>query len=181
MDKKDFIFPGAILGFVIITALGLLLTHSDTPPLIPNDAAATTTTASTSAESATTSPQTVISSSHPATTPHAPSYYYPYGTVTLALNQPATFKDGSVSIRPIAVLEDSRCPADVQCIQAGTVKLSLKVNVGGVARTETIQIGQSITAGPDTITLHAVSPVRTTQGAPAPSAYRFTFIVSRVQ
>lgn len=175
MDKKDFIFPGVILGIVIIVGLGLLLTHGNPPPLIPTNSLATSTSGSASTTPDTTQATPSGSTSVPPT--HTPVSYYPYGTITLALNQPAEFKD-TVAIRPLAVIEDSRCPIGVQCIWAGTVKLSLKVNVNGVAKTETIQLGQSITAGSDTITLDSVSPSHPKSGTISPSSYRFTFIVT---
>lgn len=174
MDKKDFIFPGVILGIVIIVGLGLLLTHGSTPPLISNNAAATSTPdamATTTPDTGSTTPVTPVHSSP------APTAYYPYGTITLALDQPAVFKDG-LSIRPVTVTEDSRCPMGVQCIQAGTVKLSLRVNTGNGPKIETIQLGQSVTVGTDTITLDSVSPSHPKSNTILPSSYRFTFILS---
>lgn len=42
---------------------------------------------------------------------------------------------GDSVITPLAVVEDSRCPSDVMCIQAGTIRLSVKVESGSRAQT----------------------------------------------
>src|SRR4051812_8897243 len=60
-----------------------------------------------------TSTQPAAATTEPTTATH------PYGSVTLALGQKASFAD--VSITPLAIVGDSRCPQGVQCIQAGTV------------------------------------------------------------
>lgn len=181
MDTKDFIFPGVILGLVIIIGLGLLLTHGSSPTLIPIGSVATSTTTSTASttQTSSSSTSTPVSTGTKGTTTHTPTpnAYYPYGTLTLALNQAAVFKDG-MSMRPTAVLEDSRCPMGVFCIQAGTTKISLVVRSGDSARTETIQLGRSIIVGNDTITFDGVTPPRSHTGTIAPSDYRFTFTVT---
>lgn len=168
MDAKDFIFPGVILALVIVIALGLLLTHSDEPTLVPTNLASSTTVGT-----PTPSASSVTTSASNSTVPSVQSY----GSVTLALGQAASFTDG-VLILPMRILEDSRCPADVQCIQAGTVKLSLTVVVNGKTRIEALSIGQSVQIDRDTIVLDAVAPQKTKSGFPAPSEYRFTLTVT---
>jgi hypothetical protein len=163
MDKKEFIFPGVILGLVLIIAAGLLLTQGreTTPPLSTSDTASST--VATTTANATTTP------------PSAPAHYYPYGSVTLSLNQPAGFKSG-VSIRPISVITDSRCPAGVYCIQAGTVSISLKTTSSGTSATHTMSVGDYITVDGTTITFTSVQPMKTKNPISA-SQYRFTFTV----
>lgn len=171
MDAKDFIFPGVILALVIIIAIGLLLTHSDQPTLVPTNLASSTVvgTATSSA-----SPSGVSSTFAPSP---ADTSAQTYGSVTLALGQAASFTDG-ISIRPMRILEDSRCPADVECIQAGTVKLSFNAALNGKTTIETVSIGQSVEIDGDTITLETVGPQKTKNGFPAPSEYRFAFTVT---
>lgn len=171
MDAKDFIFPGVILALVIVIALGLLLTHSDEPTLVPTNLAS-----STAVGTPTPSVSSVTASSASAANPTGTSAQ-PYGSVTLALGQAASFVDG-VSIRPMRILEDSRCPAGVQCIQAGTVKLSFNAVVNGKSMTETISIDQSVQVDGDTVVLDTVAPQKTKNGFPAPSEYNFTFTVT---
>jgi hypothetical protein len=166
MNKKEFIIP--IVSIVVLVLIGVLLVvYSKNEQAPVNQQMASTTATST----ATTSGTTISSGSG------APSYY-PYGSVTLGINQAAGFQDG-VSIRPVAVLEDSRCPIGVQCIQAGTVRVSLHTSAKNSA-TLTIEAGlnKPVTVGGDTVTLTAVTPVPTKDTIrPSDSAYRFTFTV----
>lgn len=182
MDKKELIFPGTILGIVLIAAIGLILTQGGQKPALSTPDTATTTASSTVATSSdVTSGGTSEGTGSTGTgssgsvTP-APKYYYPYGSLTLAVNQAAGFRNGA-SIRPLQVLEDSRCPAEVQCIQAGTVKLSLKAKAGETTKTFTPSIGDTISFDGLSITFKSVAPLKTKAGMPAASAYRFTFVV----
>lgn len=51
------------------------------------------------------------------------------GVVTARLGQ--TVRLGGVEIRPLEVLEDSRCPRDVDCVWAGRIRLKVRVGGGG--------------------------------------------------
>ena len=167
MDAKDFIFPGVIFALVIIIGLGLLWTHTDRPVLVPTGISSST-AASTSLPTAASSSASATNT--PSTTRH------PYGSVTLALGQAVTFEDGT-TIRPMRILEDSRCPVDVECIQAGTVKLTFSITNKGSSAAGTLTIGQSIKQDGDTITLDSVAPQKKAGGYPAANEYRFTFTV----
>lgn len=170
MNARDFIFPGVILALVVVIGIGLLLTHSDQPSLLPTNLASSTQAVATSTASATsTAPSAPVSPAN--------SSAQAYGTVTLALGQAAAFADG-VSIRPMRILEDSRCPAGVECIQAGTVKLSFTATAKGKTTAETISIGQSVKIDGDTVTLDTVAPQKTKGSFPEASVYRFTFTVA---
>ncbi|MDB5245229.1 MAG: hypothetical protein JWN90_334 [Parcubacteria group bacterium] len=163
MQKKDFIIPGVVI--VLALAIGIwLVVHSIRPiaAILPPVTTSTTTPI-----------EQVSTSTHP-TTPSKPvGGYYPYGSVVLALNQVAGFKD-SLSIRPTAVLEDSRCPVGVQCIQAGTVRITLKTTSITGSESHDVALGKLITIGSDDITFVSVTPPHTKDGAPMASAYRFT-------
>ncbi len=186
MDKKELIFPGIVLGLVLVIALGLILTQKDEimPIRTPQAVTSTSTTGTTtvSAETPALSPDSVGSASGSAGAGHAswdssePANYYPYGTVTLSFGQAAGFKDG-LSIRPLTLMQDSRCPIDVQCIQAGTVRISLKTNTGETTDIRTISLNDRITVGGDTIIFASVEPARMRDNAPAESAYRLAFVV----
>ncbi len=82
-------------------------------------------------------------------------------------------------MRPLAIVEDSRCPAGVTCIQAGTVRVSLKVNAGGKESIQTIGLGKSIAVGGDTILLTKVAPERQKDAELSPSDYALAFSVTR--
>ena len=75
-----------------------------------------------------------------------------------------TARLGGVAVRPLALIEDSRCPPDVTCIWAG--RLRLKAAVSGVAGEAELVLGTPFALpGGGTLTLVA---------APRP-ATRFTF------
>lgn len=190
MDKKEFIFPGIVLGLVLIIALGLIFSerHGAEPvPTVPQAATSTGIGTGTTTVSATTpalSPDSLGTAGSAGQggswNPSGPTSYYPYGNVTLSFDQAAGFKDG-LSLRPLALIEDSRCPADVECIQAGTVRISLRTNADGTAETKTIALGDRIIAGDDAVTFVSVAPARLQGNAPAQGAYRLTFAVEPAQ
>ena len=84
-----------------------------------------------------------------------------------------------VDITPLAVLQDSRCPVDVQCIQAGTVKIRARL-VGGLGTAmQEFTIGQPITTETEVVTLTAVSP-QPKAGIKIPdSKYVFRFEITK--
>lgn len=88
-----------------------------------------------------------------------------------------------VTITPLKVLEDSRCPIDVTCIQAGTVRLSAKVRLDqqGVESTETFTVGVPIAIGGGTITMMSVSPSKSQNTEITPSLYQFMFKVVGIE
>jgi len=109
---------------------------------------------------------------------------------TVGIGQVASV-DG-LYIRPLAVLEDSRCPATVQCVWAGQVRIRTIVTPpcpGGrsspnapataVAREIDLTLGLPVTAFGRTISLSAVAPVKSAPGTTDPGAYRFTFATVR--
>jgi hypothetical protein len=87
-----------------------------------------------------------------------------------------TVRLGDLSVRPIAVLEDSRCPSDVQCVWAG--RLRLRTVISGVGETELI-LGQPFALpGGGTLTLVAAAPAprhRPPPDAQTGPAMRFAF------
>jgi hypothetical protein len=97
--------------------------------------------------------------------------------IALALQQ-----DGAVGgfvLTPLRIEEDSRCPAQVQCIQAGTVRLS--VRIAGPARRQPVLIlnrPSRLDSGA-WLTLCAATPYPVRPGRIRPSAYRFGFVLAR--
>lgn len=96
-------------------------------------------------------------------------------TVTVALNETAVA--GNVSITPLEVVEDSRCPKDVQCIQAGTVRLSVRT-ASGLGESEMVLTqGIAMTTEAEIITLTDAVPEKMSTAPVSDAAYRFTFEV----
>ena len=84
-----------------------------------------------------------------------------------------------VTLTPLAIVEDSRCPVDVQCIQAGTVRVSVRIVSGLGTSTSTFKLGQAITTEAESITLTAVVPQKTSTVTIKNAEYRFTFEVAK--
>ncbi len=96
-------------------------------------------------------------------------------TVTASLKQAVNALD--LRLTPLTVLEDSRCPVDVVCIQAGTVKLTLRITTGATGTEETIGLGETLPFEGHTITLKEVTPAPRASQSIEPQNYRFTFKV----
>lgn len=82
-----------------------------------------------------------------------------------------------VYITPIKVAYDSRCPKDVQCIQAGTVDVGVLLESGNLSQNIIITIGKSIIFAGKTVTLTNVAPNKVSTKTILESDYRFTFTV----
>lgn len=142
--------PTIIVGiFAVLIGTGYAYGAYHTAPHTPQDTAATS-------------------------TPIA-SNVLPYGNVTLALGQVAHFKN--ISIRPLKLIEDSRCPVDVQCIQAGTVRVQIEVVSGMGTSTSIVTLNKTFITEAEAITLTSVTPGKVSTVHNAESDYRFTFSV----
>lgn len=84
-----------------------------------------------------------------------------------------------VSITPLSVLEDSRCPSDVTCIQAGTVRLRAKLESGLGTATQDFRLGEPVTTEAEAVTLLSVTPGKISTEELKPSEYRFTFKIEK--
>jgi hypothetical protein len=51
----------------------------------------------------------------------------------LKLNQSASINSGEVKVNFLRVIEDSRCPADVDCVWSGQIQVAVNVSVKGSA------------------------------------------------
>jgi hypothetical protein len=93
-------------------------------------------------------------------------------------------QDGEVNglrLRPIEVLEASRCPAREQCVWAGQVRVLVAVGSptgGEVSRHELTQGKPEVMYG-GALTLVTVEPPKGTLGSLERDAYRFTFTYVR--
>lgn len=80
------------------------------------------------------------------------------------------------------VVEDSRCPLGVMCIQAGTARVALRAREGGrdVPFTMTLgPTGADTTVGAWRIALQSLDPVRRQHDSIAPADYRLQLSVTR--
>jgi hypothetical protein len=81
---------------------------------------------------------------------------------------------GGLRVRPLAVLEDSRCPTHAVCVWPGQVRLRVRVSGGGWNVIKALTLGTPMPVADGTLTLVNVTPGRT-DGAIRPDAYRFAF------
>lgn len=94
------------------------------------------------------------------------------------LNQTVTMLN--VSVTPLVIVEESRCPIGVECIQAGTVRVrAYVVGLGGSSFEQTFRLGDPVTKSGETIELIAVSPFPRANETISQNDYRFTFRVAR--
>lgn len=75
---------------------------------------------------------------------------------SVELNQETKIADLSVMV--VKVLEDSRCPIGVMCIQAGTVKIEVVVEKAGKSEKVVFTLGEAKTVFDQKITLLRVDP-----------------------
>ena len=80
-------------------------------------------------------------------------------------------------LRPVEVIEDSRCPANVQCVWAGRVRLSVRIGApdGSGIETRELTLGEPLSVHGGTLTLVRVEPEKKFAGSIEREAYRFTF------
>lgn len=96
------------------------------------------------------------------------------GTPTAAIGQTALV--GPYRVRPAMVVEDSRCPINALCIQAGRIVVRADVRGNGVRQSRILELRkpQSIAGG--TLTLMEANPAPIAGvDMNLPNAYRFTF------
>lgn len=165
MNKKLTIAGSALLGlFVVVLVISMLNLKTD------SNQAEETITQSTSTLPVPTSTPPIAPSATP-TSPLPISKALPYGDATLKLGEQAIFKN--ISLRLISIEEDSRCPKDVQCIQAGTVRVRVEVASGKETNISILNLGQAFTTVGEVITLSAVSPEKKSQITIDAKDYRF--------
>ena len=100
-------------------------------------------------------------------------------TVSLQVRMGQKVSGGGVTITPFALLEDSRCPVDVQCIQAGTVRVKATLESGLGTASQEFKLGQIVTTEAETITLTTVTPQKMAGVSIKSSEYVFTFEVTK--
>ncbi len=84
------------------------------------------------------------------------------GTIVAQLDE--TVRLGNVEVRPLEILEDSRCPLDVTCVWAGRIRV--RVAVTGVGE-PVMQLNHPVPLpGGGALVMTAVAPARWTRPPP---------------
>jgi len=78
-------------------------------------------------------------------------------------------------VRPIAVVEDSRCPTNVMCVWAGRLVVRSEVRGGTWRKALDLELGGPQQVADGALTLVAASPGKEAGAETDPRAYRFTF------
>lgn len=79
-------------------------------------------------------------------------------------------------VRADRVIEDSRCPSDVQCVHAGRLIVQVTVFGGGWSKHFDLKLGVPVNVADGSLKLVKVSPLpRTSQQEGSARQYRFTF------
>ncbi len=86
-----------------------------------------------------------------------------------------TAKIDDVRISPLKLLEDSRCPKDVQCVWAGQVRITAVVT--WQARVQQVELtqGKPVPVANGTLILVEVTPEKRSNVTISPRDYRFGF------
>ena len=100
--------------------------------------------------------------------------------IVLELKKPIIVGDVKVTVN--SVLEDSRCPIDVMCIQAGRAVLALSLETSETSTSTKIEIGQTVSIKNPNLeminfTLDSVEPAKKSTQTVQDTDYRFTFKV----
>ena len=82
-------------------------------------------------------------------------------------------------VRPLALLEDSRCPASVQCVWAGQVRIRAEITSRNGRKVREMTLGQPIAVAGGILTLTSAEPPKLAPGTTNPRRYRFTFLFAR--
>lgn len=98
-------------------------------------------------------------------------------TISVKLGEEASLEGESLT--PLQVLEDSRCPLDTECIQAGTVRILAELSSGLGVSEQIFILGEPITTEVNSFTLAEVDPEMEQGSAVAPEDYVFTFVVEK--
>ncbi|HRH20890.1 MAG TPA: hypothetical protein PLE81_09680 [Brevundimonas sp.] len=102
-----------------------------------------------------------------------PSYFS--GQRTAGLDEAVRLSN--LRIIPLEVVEDSRCPTDVDCVWAGRLVVRVMIQSSAFpTRTESMELGRGIALeDARSLTITAAEPDRVSGVAVRPSDYRLTF------
>lgn len=105
-----------------------------------------------------------------------PAPVFPTGVQSARLGEPARFI--GLTLTPVMVAEDSRCPAGAQCVWAGLTRVSTAVNTATGADLRVLTLGTPLTIGDRNVTLVDLCPTPNVQRAPIPARPVAVYAVS---
>ena len=78
-------------------------------------------------------------------------------------------------VRPLRVIEDSRCPINAVCVWAGRLVVRSEVIGGNWRQSRDLELGKPQQVADGTLTLTAAQPSKLAGAETDPRSYRFTF------
>jgi hypothetical protein len=93
--------------------------------------------------------------------------------IQISLNQEGNVF--GIGLTPLSVLEDSRCPQDVTCIQAGTVRVRTRIVNGIGVASQDFELNKPVIIASHEITLTQVEPPKASDATINNSDYLFHF------
>ena len=82
---------------------------------------------------------------------------------------------GDTIVKPLAVIEDSRCPVNARCVWAGKLTVSTRITATHWAQTSPLTLGEPYEILGRTYVLVSATPEQTTDRDIPVDKYRFTF------
>lgn len=102
-----------------------------------------------------------------------PPLAHPTNPVRAGIGQTISVDGPHVS--PLAVLEDSRCPKAVQCVWAGRVRISVRIDLGARSETRELELNRPVHVADGALELVEVLPDKMTDRMILPEDYQFGF------
>jgi len=104
--------------------------------------------------------------------------------VTVQVNQQKTLSKSKITIKFVSLVDDSRCPTDVQCIQAGNGEIKIELRKVGSA-TKTVNLNtntqpQSVSFSGYTIKLIDLNPNPASNIRINRNGYTATFVINKI-
>ena len=86
-----------------------------------------------------------------------------------------TAYSNGLKVRPLQIVEDSRCPTNVACVWAGRLVVRSEVTGGNWRQTRDLELGKPQQIADGMLTLVSAEPSKQTGAEIDPRIYRFTF------
>lgn len=103
--------------------------------------------------------------------------------VTVGVNKEKAIGKTKLRVKFVEFIEDSRCPADVDCIWAGNAKIKIRVTSRGVSRVltlETMNSDKAVVAHGYAFRLTGLTPIPRSNVRINPSGYVATIEAEKV-
>lgn len=97
----------------------------------------------------------------------------PHAGPTASIGQTAI--TNGLRVRPLSIVEDSRCPINAVCVWAGRLVVRTEVSGGAWRQTRDLELGKPQHIADGQLTLIGAEPSKVAGSDADPRSYRFTF------